>query len=234
MQLRQMVSASEREIFGERLEKARATRGVGFRETARSRIGQIHLMFGDLYALFANDNEPAERMIGGFIVHDLGAIPQSHPKPELSHLRPSSVIEGGELWSLSSGVFRIARRLAPVVAGIKRAQAVLVYPMVKPIDLTGLHRELNFVEACEPVRWPWVETLEGGEVWTQPLILQGEALENYVREGFDLLFRGANGRWSIPFDASIGQRPASMTTAGNSQDLAGDADRGNGAAAAAS
>ena len=232
MQLRQMISGSERQTFGQCLEKARATRGVGFRETARSRLGQIHLMFGDLYGLFENEDDPAERMAGGFIVHDLASIPQSHPKPDLSHLRPSSVIEGSELWSLSSGVFRMARRLAPVVAGIMRAEAVLVYPMVRPVDLTGLHRELNFVDACEPVIWPWVETLDGCEMWSQPLILQGAAMENYVRAGFELLFRSSNGAWSIPFDASIGQRSANPAAADRAHANANDAQhRDDGASA---
>jgi hypothetical protein len=233
MQLRQMISGTERQIFGECLEKARATRGVGFRETARSRLGQIHLMFGDLYALFENENDPAERMVGGFIVHDLGSIPQSHPKPDLSHLRPSSVIEGSELWSLSSGVFRMARRLAPVVAGIMRAKAVLVYPMVRPVDLTGPHRELNFVDACEPVIWPWVETLDGSEMWSQPLILQGAALEDYVRQGFELLFRGTDQRWSIRFDASLGQRSPQTPTSNRPHDSGNgnDADRSASASA---
>jgi hypothetical protein len=207
MQLRQMISSAERQIFAGCLEKARASRGVGFRETPRSRLGQIHLMFGDLYALFQNENDSAEQMVGGFIVHDLATLPQSHPEPRLSHLRPGSIIEGGELWSLSRGVFAMARRLAPVIAGIMRAEAVLVYPMLRPVDLTGPHRELNFVDACEPVKWPWLETVDGSEIWSQPLILQGAALDNYVREGFELLFRGTDGRWSIPFEASIGKRP---------------------------
>lgn len=234
MQLRQMITDSERQIFGRCLEKARATRGVGFKEAARSRLGRLHLIFGDLYALFENESDPTERMVGGFIVHDLATIPQSHPKPDLSHLRPSSIIEGGELWSLSRGIFRVARRLAPAIAGIMRAEAVLVYPMLRPVDLTGPHRELHFVDACEPVRWPWLETVDGGEIWSQPLILQGAALEDYVREGFELLFRGADGRWSIPFDASIGQRSLNMPATERTRGSGGDAENRNGATSATS
>lgn len=227
MELRQMITDEEREIFGQCLERARATRGVGFKETRRSRLGDVHLAFGDLYALFENEKAPTERMVGGFIVHDLGTIPQSHPKPDLSYLRPSSIIEGGELWSLSSGVFRIARRLAPVIAGVRRAEAVLVYPMLRPVDLTRPHRELNFVDACEPVRWPWLETVDGQEIWSQPLILQGAALEDYVREGFELLFRRVDGRWSFAFDAAIGQHPVKTSAASSAHER--DNAAGNGA-----
>jgi len=217
MELRELTSTNERQIFANCLAEARATRGVGFKETARSRLGNAHLMFGNLYALFEKEDEPAERMVGGFIVHDLATFPQSCPKPDLSHLPPKSVIEGGELWSLSKGVFRLARRLAPVVAGLMQAKAILLYPMMRPVDLTALHRELNFVDACEPVKWPWLETVDGGEIWAQPLILQGEKLEEYIRSGFDLLFRATDDRWSIRFDASrvSQQRKAEISVAGS-------------------
>jgi hypothetical protein len=207
MELRELTSAHERQIFAKCLAEARATRGVGFKETARSRLGNAHLMFGNLYALFEKEDDPAERMVGGFIVHDLATFPQSCPKPDLSHLPPRSVIEGGELWSLSKGVFRLARRLAPVIAGLMQAKAILLYPMLRPVDLTALHRELNFVDACEPVKWPWLETVDGSEIWAQPLILQGEKLEEYIRSGFELLFRAADDRWLIRFDASRVSQP---------------------------
>src|SRR5437660_307585 len=101
MELRQMVTDREREVFTRCLAEARTTRGIGFHETARSRIGKAHLQLGDLYALFEGENEPLEQMKAGFAMHDLATLPQSYPKPDLTHLPPESVLEGGELWSLS-------------------------------------------------------------------------------------------------------------------------------------
>ena len=58
MELRQLVTNNEREIFAACLEEARATRGLGFREKATSQVGRAHLMFGNLYALFEQEGAP--------------------------------------------------------------------------------------------------------------------------------------------------------------------------------
>lgn len=61
MELRQLTTESERRIFGQRMEEARAKRGVGFRETRRSNVGRIHLEYGLLYGLFEHDEDPPSR-----------------------------------------------------------------------------------------------------------------------------------------------------------------------------
>jgi hypothetical protein len=206
MELRQLTTDRERQIFGDYLVKARAMGGIGFRETAQSRLGLNHLMFGNVYAIFENEGEPPERMVAGFILHDLATLPQSFPKPDLSHLPPKSVIEGGELWSLLKGAAGIAKRIGPAIAGLLQAKAIILYPVIRPIDLTAPHAQLNFVNAGEPLRNPFGETLEGGELWIQPMILEGDKLEEYIRRGFDFLFRVDDGRQVIRFDASIAKR----------------------------
>src|SRR5580698_7127786 len=70
MELRQMVTDHERQIFANSLAEARATRGFGFRETSRSVIGKAHIQFGNLYALFEDQDAATEQMVGGFIAHD--------------------------------------------------------------------------------------------------------------------------------------------------------------------
>lgn len=200
MELRQLSTDRERQIFASCLEKARATRGLGFREKAHSQVGKAHLMFGNLYALFEDSGEPAERMVAGFILHDLATLPQSHPKPDVSHLPPRLVIEGGELWSLSHGAGRVARAVGAAVAGILQARAILLYSVYSPMDLTPGYKSLGFVEACEPVLWPYVETLDGGDVWIQPLILQDHGLEEYIRAGFDYLFKTSTHTHAFRFD----------------------------------
>jgi hypothetical protein len=207
MELRQLTTEIDRQIFAKCLEEARATKGVGFRESPRSALGRAHLAFGNLYALFENEGEPAEKMVGGFITHDLATFPQSHPKPDVSNLPARSVIEGGELWSLSKGVGRIAHGVAAAVSGILQAKAIILYPMYKPVDLSASHLQLGFVKASEPVRWPYVETTDGREIWAQPLILEGEKLEEYFRFGFNFLFNPTGNGPTLHFTRPFAPRP---------------------------
>ena len=64
-ELRQLTTTHEREMFENYLTQARATRGVGFGETAHSRLGNAHLPFGDLHGLLVKEGEPAEKMMAG-------------------------------------------------------------------------------------------------------------------------------------------------------------------------
>src|SRR5438105_3581642 len=143
MELRQLTSNDEREAFAEGLAQARA-KHAGFKEIARSRLTDSLLTFGKPYALF-EDDDGSDRMVAGFVVHDLSTLPQSFRQPDVSHLPARSVIEGGELWSLSPGAGHILRRVAPAVTGLLQARAVLLYPVVKPVDLTIYYAEYGFV-----------------------------------------------------------------------------------------
>jgi hypothetical protein len=194
MELRQLITDHERQTFAKCLSEARATHGLGFRDTSRSQLSRGHLAMGGLYALFEGDDDPVENMVAGFRLHDLGTLPQSHPKPDMSRLAPESVLEGGELWSLSPGAGRLAAIGAGAVAGLLQAKAVIIHAIVKPMDLTGFYRQLHFVDACEPVLWPYAETMDGVRLWVQPMILEGGGLEQWARDGFDLLFQAADKR----------------------------------------
>jgi hypothetical protein len=207
MELRQLTAENERRIFAKCLEEARATRKSGFRECARSQLGRAHLTLGNLYALYECETDPPEWMLAGFILHDLATLPQSYPKPDVSHLPSHSVLEGGELWSLSPGAGRVARYVGAAVAGLLQAKAILLYSLLKPIDLTASYAQLGFVNACEPVIWPYVETLDGGEVWIQPLILEGARLEAYIRAGFEYLFRVSGERKVLKLNVDFPARP---------------------------
>jgi len=204
MELRQLTDDYDREIFAKCLSKARETRGVAFRDTSRSRLSQAHLAFGHIYALFEDEEDATEQMVGGFIMHDLATLPQTCVKPDLSHLPPDSVIEGSELWSLSMGTGRVAGLAAAAIAGLFQAKAILVDPIVRPMDLTARYAHFQFVNASEPVLHPYLETLDGDQVWVQPMLLEGPNLERYVRMGFDFLFKGPDGRRALRI-----QKPAS-------------------------
>src|SRR5260370_38730982 len=98
MELRVLSTDAERRAFARRLVEARITRGAGFVETNRSLMGEVHVQFGRLYALF-NEHGPAPtEMMAGFVAHDLATFSQSYPKPDLSHLPPDHRPASGELW----------------------------------------------------------------------------------------------------------------------------------------
>jgi hypothetical protein len=181
MELRLISTEHERAIFTRRVEQVRARNGIGFREGPRSRLARIHLTFGNLYALFENDGDAAERMVAGLVMHDLEMFPQTCPKPDLSHLAPRSVIEVSELWSCAVGAGALARAGAAILAGLLDARAILAYLGVKPFDGTAFYRAAGFVNVGEPVEYPYLETLKGEKISAQPMILAGEALEKLTR-----------------------------------------------------
>ena len=181
MELRLLTGETDRKIFAARVEQVRAKHGNGFKERPRSRLAEIHLSFGNLYALFENDGDPAERMVAGLMMHDLEMFPQTCPRPDLSHLPPRSVLEVGELWSRSFGAGTLARAGAAIMAGLLDARALLAYLGAKPFDGTAFYRGIGFVNVGEPVEYPYLETLNGEPIWAQPMILEGEGLARLTR-----------------------------------------------------
>lgn len=214
MELRQLTTESERNIFAACLTQARSTRGAGFRDKSKSRLTESHLAFGDLYALFEKDTDGREQMAGGFALHDLATLPQSHPSPDMSHLPAHSVFEGSELWSLSRGVAAIAASAAASVTGILQAKAILVYPICKPFDLSTPYTKFNFT-ACEPVRFPYGQTNDGDEIWVRPMVLEGDHLAEYIRAGFDFLFRAGPDREGLQFSIKTPARPSTHSHQGD-------------------
>jgi hypothetical protein len=181
MELRLLTTEHERKIFSVRTEQVRAKNAVGFRERARSRWAEIHLTYGNLYGLFENDGDPAEKMIAGLAMHDLEMFPQTCPRPDLSHLPPRSVLEVGDLWSRAVGAGALARAGAAILAGQLQAQAILAYLGVKPFDGTPFYRAAGFVNAGDPVEYPYLETLSGEKILAQPMILAGESLAKLTK-----------------------------------------------------
>lgn len=213
MELRLLSTETERSIFAARTEQIRAKHGVGFKERTRSRLARIHLTFGNLYALFENDGDPAEKMIAGLVMHDLEMFPQTCPRPDLSHLPPRSVIEVSELWSRAIGAGALARVGAAILAGLLDARAVLVYLGVKPFDGTPFYRATGFVDAGDPVEYPYLETIKGETIWAQPMILEGETLAKLTRVAAQLIIETNEDNSVLRFrnflkGKTVGGRPA--------------------------
>lgn len=172
--------------------RARAGKGLGFSETPQSALGEIHLNYGEVCGLYNEDGPEPDEMLAGFVIHDLARFPQSYPRPDLTHLPAEGVYECGELWALAPGAARLARHAGFILAGLRKAKAILVYPLLKPRDLSGSYK--TFSRAGEPIHWPYLKTLDGNEVWVQAMVLEGLALEMTVSIATALSFESFDGK----------------------------------------
>lgn len=200
MELRQLTTPTERQDFARRLTEVRRMKGAGFSETHRSVVGEVHLAYGKLYGLF-DENLAGGEMIGGFAMHDLAMFSQSYPKPDLTHLPPESVFECGELWAVAAGAGRLIRHGGAIIANELGAHALLVYPILKPWNLS--HGYPGFERVGEPIEWPYARTLEGGKIFVQAMVGGQSAIQCALREaeeyGFEILDDGKRIRFHTPF-----------------------------------
>jgi hypothetical protein len=197
MELRRLSAEAEKRAFAQSLAQARMTRGAGFAETRRSLVGEAHLAFGRLYALFDDQGPKPDEMLAGFVIHDLATFPQSYSKPDLTHLPPESVIECGELWSVAVGGARLARHSGWILAGILEAKALLVYPILKPWNLSYMYK--GFSRVGDPIEWPYARTLDDDKIFVQAMVLEGEALSRTVGEAGEAGFEALDGERRIRF-----------------------------------
>jgi hypothetical protein len=219
MELRLLTTDAERRAFTDRLVGARATHGAGFTETPQSLVGEVHLTFGRLYALFDENGPAPNEMLAGFVMHNLATFSQSYPKPDLSHLPPNEVFEIGELWAVVAGAARAVRHGCAILTGLLQARAVLVYPIFKPWNLTGAYKE--FTAVGEPIQWPYIQTLEGGKILVQAMLLEGAALNQRVRDAWAMGFRTYDHHQRLLFDNPFPiARRASERVRGNAAELA--------------
>jgi hypothetical protein len=204
MELRLLKTGAERHSFARMLSAVRMKRGAGFSETSRSVMGEVHLAFGNLYGLF-NEGEQSPEMLGGFALHNLAMFGQSYSRPDLTHLPPESVFECGELWAMAAGAGSVLRYAGVLLAGVLRAKAALVYPIVKPWNLSGSYRYFERID--EPIEWPYARTLDGRSIFVQAMVLQGDALTIAVsaasHNGFETFDGGGCLRFNAPQPISL-------------------------------
>jgi hypothetical protein len=199
MELRLLETETERNLFRAGMLEARATRGGKFRETARSRVSEIQLTFARLYGVF--EEADPNRLLGGFSIHCLNEFSQSFPSPNLSHLPPSGVYEAGQLWALSHDAALAMRKGSIILLGLLQAQALLIYPIIIPRDISQFYRVFKRVGA--PFELPFAETLTGDKVYMQAMLLEGDDLRRQLdlasREGFET----RRGHGLIRFSAPV-------------------------------
>ncbi len=196
MEVRLLSTGAERKAFERGFTDARAVKARGFREKKSSRLSRLQLTFDDLYGVFEDGDRDSSRMIAGFGIHSLDQFGLTCPRPDLSYLPPETVFELDKLWSVAglNGIsIRAARALFTARAGcviipaLKGAQALVIYAVTRRWDMTAVYPEFQSVGS--PVRYPYLETLDGGPVHVQPMVLQGRALlevmSHFWAEGFE-------------------------------------------------
>jgi hypothetical protein len=215
MQLRLLTRIEDRQVFAHMLVETRILKGAGFGETARSLVGEAHLAFGKLYALYDEQSGESHQMLAGFVLHDLGSFPQSYPRPDLTHFPPEEVLEMGELWASVAGSARIVRQAAQILIGLLKAKAVLVYPIVRPWNLSHPY-DPDCDRLGDPIDWPYARTLDGGKIFVQAMVSQGEKLARMVelagRPGFVANADLTCINFHTPFPMSTRQRARVCST----------------------
>lgn len=206
MELHLLTSREGREEFSRKLEEARATHGAGFREKKKSVLGEAHLAFGDLYGVYDEASPRPDEMLAGFIMHSLDQFPLTYPCAEVQQLEPSRVFEAGELWSISKGAGMVSRVGCSVVLGLRRALAIVVFPMVKPWDLSKPYA--TFRKSGPEVEWPFAETIDGEKIIAQTMILDGPALEKSLALAFKMDLEIADGGKIIRIRGGLTERVA--------------------------
>jgi hypothetical protein len=138
---------------------------------------RVRLASANLYALFENESDSAEKMLAGIAMHNLQVFPQSCSEPDLGHLPPQSVLECSDHWSLSKGAWMRAWHGAAIQVVRLQACAVLAYLAVGSSDHMGFYSAMGFVKAGKPVEYPFVEAFDRTKPLVQPVILEGRALQ---------------------------------------------------------
>ncbi|MHB8384460.1 MAG: hypothetical protein ACYDC3_19220 [Candidatus Binataceae bacterium] len=110
-------------------------------------------------------------------MHDLATLPLSFTKPSVDHLAPESVVEGSDLWSLFKGTGVVLARAAAAVAASLQVTAIVLYPIVNPVNLASFYASFGFTVASEPISNGFGQSLDGTEIWVQTLILHGSNLQ---------------------------------------------------------
>lgn len=196
MELRLLKTEAERDKFRAGMLEARETRGGKFRETANSRVSEIRLAFARLYGVF--DEADPNHLLGGFSIHCLNEFSQSYSLPNLSHLPPSTVYEAGQLWTCSYEAAQALRKGSIILLGLLQAQALLIYPLIIPRDLSTLFRA--FKRVGPPLELPFAETVTGEKVYMQPMLLEGGDLRQQIQLASHDGFETHSGHSSIRFD----------------------------------
>ena len=201
MELRQLTTQSQRELFRSGMLEARAAKGGKFKESRRSRVSEIHITFGRVFGIFDDQGRDPQRLLGGFTMHSLDEFGQSHPLPNLTHLPAGAVFEAGQLWSFNTEAALSLRYGCMILLGLFQVQAFLIYPIIGPRDQSVFYR--SFKRIGPPFELPFAETASGDKIWVQAMLLEGEALRRQVELACESGFETRQGHRLLRFDGPL-------------------------------
>jgi hypothetical protein len=161
------------DTFAKELHKARIKFGAGFRDKPDSRLEQIHLNHGRLYGLFNRSNH----MIAGLAAHNLEMMPQTLHEPDLTHYTPNKVWEISELWTSSLGAGSELRIGMMILGWEMSIEAILIYLALEPFNNTKFYRKIGFKQMSSPIRYPFLETINGLPFQAAPFLLSGDEFD---------------------------------------------------------
>jgi hypothetical protein len=209
MQMRLLATEGERNTFALRLAEARARHGATFRDAPLTRAANnVRLAAADIYGLFEREDDAPARMIAGVVLHDLEIFPQSCRLPDLSRYAPRAVLECSDHWSLSRGAGIYAWRGIAVQVVRRAPRAVLVYLAAGRSDHAGFYSAMGFVDASQPVVYPYLEGPDQGRLWVQPMVLEGPALARLTANVHRLRIEATNDYRIIRFNTCDRLRPS--------------------------
>ena len=180
MELRRLFAAGALGQFRSGLARSRV-KVLNFKETAASKVAEIHLRFGQVYGLYdtASSGVAGENpLVGGFTMHSLGDYGLTHPVSGLGHLPPNAVFEAVQLWSEHLDAAAAVKQGFMLAAALCQARALVVYPVISPKDMSLLYK--GFARVGSPFAIPFVETASGEPIWIQSMVLQGNALRDAI------------------------------------------------------
>jgi hypothetical protein len=97
------------------------------------------------------------------------------------------VYEAGQLWALSHEAAVALRQGSLILLGLLQAQALLIYPLIVPRDISQFYKV--FRRVGPPFELPFAETVTGDKVYMQAMLLEGDELRHQVelasRDGFE-------------------------------------------------
>jgi hypothetical protein len=85
---------------------------------------------------------------------------------------------------------------------------MLVYPIARPWDGTVSYTQTHFTKPCDPVAFPYGVSTSGEAIWVQPMVLEGEALQDLTRKVFALGFETRKDHSILRFENPIALKPS--------------------------
>jgi hypothetical protein len=136
------------------------------------RMADMHLRYSTSYALLADSANLDGQMLVAISVHSLDQFAQTHFCPDLSGLRPCSILEIDRLWFSKRVCLQRILKGALVLSGLLCIDALVIYSLIAPDNYTEELKPFEPATEAIPI------TCERGDAqWVLGMALRGPALQ---------------------------------------------------------